>query len=202
MRKALLLLASAAVIAGSTMSADARDRYRDRDDRGEQTSNQLINEAAAHTARIKVDLHLTAEQEKNWPGFESALADLNKRRIDRALAIRADRKAAGDERRDASDDRRNQNDDRRATNDDRRATNDDRTTGSAARSAGSAEVNVLDSINRDADRRIERANDWKKLTEAARPLYDSLDQQQKRRFAEILYQGDRQNDRERGGDSR
>ncbi|WP_157043164.1 hypothetical protein [Rhodopseudomonas palustris] len=195
MRKALLLLASAAVITGSTMSADARDRYRDRDDRAEQTTNQLINEAAAHTARIKVDLHLTADQEKNWPGFESALADLNKRRIDRAMAMRAERKAAGDDRREARDERRNQNDERRATNDDRRATNDDRTTGSAARPSGD-ETNVLDAINRDADRRIERANDWKKLTEAARPLFDSLDQQQKRRFTEILYQGDRQGDRD------
>ncbi|MBB5047824.1 hypothetical protein HNR60_002581 [Rhodopseudomonas rhenobacensis] len=196
MRKALILLASAAVITGSTLSAEARDRYRDRDDRPEQTTNQLVNEAAVHTARIKVDLHLTADQEKNWPAFESALADLNKRRIDRVMAMRADRKTAGDERREASDDRRNQNDDRRATNDDRRATNDDRTTGSAARTTGD-ENNVLDAINRDADRRIERANDWKKLTEAARPLYDSLDQQQKRRFAEILYQGDRQEDRAR-----
>lgn len=156
MRKALLLLATAAMMTGTTMTVEARDR--DRSDRADQTSNQMLNEADAQTARMKVDLRLTTDQEKNWDGFSTAMHDMGKKRIDRAMAMRDDRKTAPDA------------------------------------------VNLIDQINRDADSRIERANDWKKLGEAAKPLYDSLDEQQKRRFAELLRPGERNRDRDRDRD--
>jgi gas vesicle protein len=64
---------------------------RDRSDRAELTANQITNEFAAHTARIKADLRLTPEQEKNWSGFESAMKDLGKRDADRQIALQAER---------------------------------------------------------------------------------------------------------------
>jgi hypothetical protein len=64
---------------------------RDRSDRAELTPNQIANDFAARTARIKADLRLTPEQEKNWPGFESAMSDMGKRYGDRQAAIQADR---------------------------------------------------------------------------------------------------------------
>lgn len=64
---------------------------RDRSDRTEITANQITNEFAARTARIKADLRLTPEQEKNWPGFESAMDDLGKRNADRQTAYQAER---------------------------------------------------------------------------------------------------------------
>jgi hypothetical protein len=53
---------------------------------------------------------------------------------------------------------------------------------------------ALDEIRKNADRQIERANDRKKLADAAQPLYTSLNEQQKNRFAETLFGGDRERD--------
>ena len=64
---------------------------RNRSDRAELSANQITNEFSARTARIKADLRLTPEQEKNWPGFESAMNDMGKRYGDRQTAVEADR---------------------------------------------------------------------------------------------------------------
>ena len=64
---------------------------RDRSGRAELTVNQITNDFAARTARIKADLRLTPEQEKSWPGFESAMNDMGKRYGDRQTAMDADR---------------------------------------------------------------------------------------------------------------
>ncbi|MDF3812125.1 MULTISPECIES: Spy/CpxP family protein refolding chaperone [Rhodopseudomonas] len=190
MRKALILLATTALISTSTL-AYARDRDRDRDDRPAQTTNQMINEAAARTARMKVELRLTTDQEKNWPAFESAMRDLNKNRIDRFMTLRGDGKDADDSDKTAakSDDNKSSEntsvDNKSAeTKTDDNKTDDKTTTGMA-----SGKFDLLDRVNREADMRIARANDWKKLSNAAKPLYDSLDKDQKRRFAEILFHG-------------
>lgn len=42
----------------------------------ELTAEQIIAESEANMARIKADLNLTADQEKHWPAFNSALLDL------------------------------------------------------------------------------------------------------------------------------
>jgi len=64
MRNALIALATAALVTGSALtgSADARDRDRDRID---MTANQIVDQYNARTARIKADLRLMPEQEKN-----------------------------------------------------------------------------------------------------------------------------------------
>ena len=62
-----------------------------RSNRAELSANQISNEFAARTARIKADLRLTPEQEKNWPSFESAMNDMGKRYGDRQTAVEADR---------------------------------------------------------------------------------------------------------------
>ena len=64
---------------------------RDRSGRAELTVNQITNDFTARTARIKADLRLTPEQEKSWPGFESAMNDMGKRYGDRQTAVDADR---------------------------------------------------------------------------------------------------------------
>jgi hypothetical protein len=50
---------------------------------------------------------------------------------------------------------------------------------------------LIEQIRKDAEDQIARGNDRKKLADAAQPLYDSLDDQQKRRFAEGLFRGNR-----------
>jgi hypothetical protein len=49
-------------------------------------------------------------------------------------------------------------------------------------------------MRKNADSQIERSNDRKKLADAAQPLYTSLTEQQKSRFAEILFGGERERD--------
>jgi hypothetical protein len=48
-------------------------------------------------------------------------------------------------------------------------------------------ANLIDDMRKEADEQIDRSNARKKLADAAQPLYTSLDDQQKRRFAEALF---------------
>ena len=152
MRKSLFLTTGAALICISALSVSAV--ARDRSDRPELTANQIVNQSDARTARMKVDLRLTPEQEKNWAGFEGAMQNLGKRKADRLIARRDERLKETDK----------------------------------------TPFNVLDKINRRADSQIERSNDWKTLAEAAKSFYASLDEQQKRRFAERLFDDDHERD--------
>jgi hypothetical protein len=88
MKSTALLLAAAALVGGmaSTGSAYAQDRAR----RAELTANQLSDQVDAQTARIRADLRLTPDQEKNWAGFESAMRDIGKSRADRENTARED----------------------------------------------------------------------------------------------------------------
>ena len=68
----------------------SRDRA-DRSDHADLSANQIADQFAARAAGIKADLRLTPEQEKNWSGFESAVADMGKRNADHQLAMQAER---------------------------------------------------------------------------------------------------------------
>jgi LTXXQ motif family protein len=140
-----LVVAAAAFIVGTAFagSAIARDRG-DRADRNAPTASQIVAQEDARTARIKADLRLTPDQEKNWTGLETALHEIGTTRADRVIAFRADReqrKAPGD---------------------------------------------IIERLNNRAKFLGERSADLKKLADAAQPLYTSLDEQQKRRFANEL----------------
>ena len=144
MNKFFQIAAIAAGIAGVPLTgpAIARDRG-DRADRGAITANQMAAQADARTARIKADLRLTPDQEKNWPGFESAIHAIGMKRADRMVAFRAER-------------------------------------------GQKQQADVIEHLNRQASVLGERAADVKSLADAAQPLYASLDEQQKRRFANEL----------------
>jgi LTXXQ motif family protein len=83
--KTLGLLATAAILASSGLTGSAIAR-----DRAELTANQISDQFGANTARIKADLRLTPEQEKNWGGFASAMSDLGKTNADRQIAMRVE----------------------------------------------------------------------------------------------------------------
>jgi hypothetical protein len=82
MRKSLIFLTSAALLTGSTLSGSAV--ARDRSEHTELTASQIADRADARTAKMKVDLNLTADQEKNWSGFASAM----QKQADRRIAVR------------------------------------------------------------------------------------------------------------------
>jgi hypothetical protein len=153
MRKTVICLMSAALLTGTALTGSGV--ARDRSDRTELTSNQMADRAEARTAKMKVDLNLTADQDKNWAGFASAMQDVSKKQADRWIAIRD------------------------------------------AHAQQHGTIDVLDEMRKNADAQIERANDRKKLADAAQPLYASLNEQQKSRFAEMLFGGDRERDSRR-----
>jgi hypothetical protein len=153
MRKTAIYLMSAALLVGSALTGPAM--ARDRADRVELTANQMVDRADARTAKMKVDLNLTADQDKNWAGFATAMQDVSKKQADRRIALRD------------------------------------------ARAQQHGAVDVLDEMRRSADIQIEHANDRKKLADAAQPLYASLNEQQKNRFADMMFGGDRERDNRR-----
>jgi LTXXQ motif family protein len=150
MRKTVILFTSIALLTGTALTGSAL--ARDRSDRTELTAIQMTDRADAQTAKMKVDLNLTADQEKNWSGFASAMQDMSKKQADRRIAMRD------------------------------------------ARAQQHGSFDLLDEMRKNADRQIERSNDRKKLADAAQPLYTSLNEQQKSRFAESLFGGDRERD--------
>jgi hypothetical protein len=48
----------------------------------------MTDRAEARTAKMKVDLNLTTDQEKNWSAFASAMQDMSKKQADRRIAVR------------------------------------------------------------------------------------------------------------------
>jgi hypothetical protein len=151
MRKTAIYLMSAALMTATALTGPAK--ARDRTDRVELTANQMADRSDARIAKMKVDLNLTADQDKNWAGFASAMQDTNKKQADRWTAMRD------------------------------------------ARAQQHGSVDLIDEVRRNADSQIEYANERKKLADAAQPLYASLDEQQKNRFAAMLFSGSRDRDR-------
>jgi hypothetical protein len=147
MRKTLILVTTAALLSGTAITGSAV--ARDRSDRTELTASQITDQAAARAAKMKADLRLTPEQEKNWSAFETAVVDMWKKQAEQQIAWR----------------------------------------NAHAKQQGS--VDLIDEMRKDADEHIDQANAWKKLADAAQPLYSSLDDQQRRRFADALFRRDR-----------
>jgi hypothetical protein len=146
MRKTIIIFMSAALLTGTALTSSAI--ARDRSDRSELSASQMADRADVQTAKLKVDLNLTADQEKNWSGFASAMQDMSKKQADHRIAMRD------------------------------------------ARAQQGAKFDVLDEMRKNADAQIERSNDQKKLADAAQPLYATLNDQQKQRFAEAMFGGE------------
>ena len=107
----------------------------------ELSANQINDQFAARTARIKADLRLTPEQEKNWPDFETAVKDIGKRNADLQAALRTERTQLKDP------------------------------------------YDVIQQMREEARFLGGRSVDQKALASGAQPLFASLNDQQKRRFA-------------------
>ena len=92
MKKYLMIAALSAGAIGFALPSVAI--ARDRADRVELTANQINDQSRAHTARIKADLRLTPEQEKNWAGFENAMIAIDKTNAERRVAMKTESEAA------------------------------------------------------------------------------------------------------------
>ena len=134
----------AALIAGSLSApifalAAEGDQQASRADRMQQWAADRETVLDAKLAGMKVGLGLTADQEKLWAPFESAVRDADKSRMD----------AMGEMMR--------------------------------MRSQGE-HMSPIDHLEAMADRLSQGATNIKKIADAAKPLYDSLDELQKHKF--------------------
>lgn len=157
MMKLLLAGATALAIAGTTL-AYAQQGSQTKTDVREHSRWQFSAEDAqamadARIAALKEGLKLTPDQEKNWPVLETAIRDMSKERVDRMNERREQRAQRREERKAEGANK----------------TREPRDT--------------IKRLRNRADRLDSRAESYKKLADAAEPLYESLDDGQKRRFA-------------------
>jgi hypothetical protein len=107
------------------------------------TVAQIMDSNDADIARLKTELKLTPDQEKNWSGFQDAVNSANQHGADRIEA-------------------RNQ------------------------RARTKPPMDVVEQLNAEAQFLSDRAADQRKTADAARPLFDSLDDRQKTRFFDAV----------------
>lgn len=154
--KKAVIAAVALALAGSTL-VYAQHRPGGHAGQWRPTAEDLSALTDARIAGLKAGLRLNAEQEKNWPAFEQAVRDFAKLRAERREGWLLRERTWYD--RDRSD-------------------RSDRPDASGEPRAESP----IDRLQRRADVLSRRAAAVKALADAAAPLYQSLDDAQKRRF--------------------
>ena len=165
MWKAVLAGTTALAIAGTSIvyAQQRHGRGQEGGRRGPATVEDMRAFGDARLAALKAGLALTAEQEKNWPAFEQAAKELAKLRADRMTAMRARITAQREARR-----------------------NRDQKKGGGDQTQPQTQQTTPDPIERLRQRGTAMAETGaalKKLADATDPLYKSLDDKQKRRFA-------------------
>jgi hypothetical protein len=166
MKKGLIIAAAAVfIVGGSALAYKAYARY-DGWGHGRHHSRMSADDmgafADARIAALKAGLRLTPEQEKLWPPVETTLKELAGKRIAR-------REEFGKQRAERREERRAQPD--RQANQDRQS------------------PNPIERLRKGADRLSEAGADLKRLADVTDPLYQSLDEAQKRRFSALSHAG-------------
>lgn len=182
MRIAHVLLGFACALALTTASvAKSRDPAATNP---EQTLNRIMNNFDADIARLKANLQLTGEQDKNWGAFQTALHDM--------AAARA--KAWLDRQQEAATPPST------PTPPAAPPTPSAATTTPPAQPAGTAtppatpapstatasDDGALAELRAQADQHAEKADNLRKLADALQPLYVTLDARQRRTTLQFL----------------
>jgi LTXXQ motif family protein len=140
MKKRLLILAATAALLASAPAVRAAPEGGPRS----VSTEDLSAFTDARVAGLKAGLKLTPDQEKNWPGLETAIRDVAKARIARFAEWRAQAPAHHEH------------------------------------------PDAIAALHNRAQRLTAHAGDLEKLAQAAKPLYDTLDEGQKRRFGKLM----------------
>jgi hypothetical protein len=173
MKKTVIAAIAVVVVAGgSAMAYSAYARHdgwgHGRAHFGRMSPDDRAAYADARIAALKAGLRLSAEQEKFWPPVEATLKDLAAKRITRQEERRTERT----ERRERREEWRRDG----TSREERRAEREERT-------------NPIERLRKGADRMSEGGADLKRLADATEPLYNSLDDSQKRRFNALAHAG-------------
>ena len=96
-------LIGSAQIGGSIAQTSEQPAPAQTEQKQGPTDNQIANEVDARIAQLKANLSLTVDQEKNWPGLQSALHDYGVAQLKSAMESgnrpgRRDREQQGQER--------------------------------------------------------------------------------------------------------
>jgi uncharacterized small protein (DUF1192 family) len=144
------------------------------------STSQSIDRADARIAILKADLRLTADQAKNWSGFETALREVATKRA-KILAGERDTQSG----RSASDSA--------AANPPAASEDAD----IAARRQRDARANPpqddITALQREADALAAQSAALKQIADAAKPLYESFDDRQRQRFVQFVNEDVRAN---------
>lgn len=166
MKKAVIIAATAVVLVGGSAlgyHAYARsDNYGYGRHHSRMSADDMNAYAAARIAALKAGLRLTPDQEKLWPPVEGVLNDLAKKRVERVEQRREERTQRRDDRRDRRDGDRAERRDI---------------------------PNPVERLRKGADRMTQTGADLKRLADVTEPLYNSLDEAQKRRFNRLARAG-------------
>jgi hypothetical protein len=173
MRKAVIAaIAVVAVVGGSAVAYSAYARHdgwgHGRAHFGRMNPDDRAAYADARIAALKAGLRLSAEQEKLWPPVESTLKDLAAKRITRQEERRAEWRERREQRQEARRDDKSR--------EERRAEREQR-------------FNPMERLRKGSERMTERGADLKRLADATEPLYNALDDGQKRRFNALAHAG-------------
>jgi citrate synthase len=87
MRRFPILATTAALAATAAFIVSSGAEGRGSRDRASQATDR----ADARTARIKAELRLTPDQDKNWASFAAASHEMAQRQADRSIALRTKR---------------------------------------------------------------------------------------------------------------
>ena len=144
-----------------------------RSERAASTINQSTDRADARIAILKADLHLSSDQTQHWAGLESALHDI--------VAKRAKSWAAS---RDLHTGRDSSNS---PVAPDSSITEDEKEQGiRSERDARKVRLDDIDEMRREADAYTVQAAELRQIADAAQPLYDRLDDHQRRRLVQFV----------------
>jgi len=183
MLKIVLAATAAATIAGSSFAyAQPREGRADGGRRGPSMEDVRAFQAA-RLAALRAGLMLNSDQERHWPAFEQAMRDLQKMRLDRRQKMREERR----QRREAGNGGNRDFRDGRDKQDMREG-----------REQRPPRGNPAERMRERAIRLSENGAVLKRLADALDPLYSSLSDDQKRRFA-ILSRGGGQRGWQRRG---
>ena len=139
MKRTLVAALATAFVATSAFAVAAEDDQQTRAERMQHWAADRETMLDAKLAGIKAGLGLTADQEKLWNPFESAVKDADKSRMD-AMGQMMRMRSQGERK------------------------------------------SPIDHLEAMADRLSQGATNVKKIADAAKPLYDSLDESQKHKF--------------------
>lgn len=162
---------AAVMVLPATYAVQARSHREYRAERPVLSAGQSIDRADARIADLKADLLLSPDQAKNWPALETALHDIAVKRA----------KNVSSERDLQSGNAPSQPSAGRSI-----AEDDEDTEARAERVARGVATDDLVGMRREADALAMRSANLRQIADAAKPLYDTLDERQRRRFVQFV----------------